>query len=614
MLLPFLLFNVAWGMMGTQAPTLPPTLVPTSASQDPTAAPTIAPTTGAPTLYIPPCQRNLTLTQIANLISNDASSCPVIIQDFSGLKRVYEMSSFGAIHPHGAHDIEQFCGQDMTRTFVDGPHNFQPFMGETGMLGPYNRSSLFTCVGIFAASTLAPSPPTPAPAIANFSLLPCLSLGKEYQMRQAILNKFHSIPVSLHNEKRAAFNGGVVRLAFHDAATYSRISNDGGADGCINLADHDNAGLKVHVDMLEELWTPFKERISRADFWYLAAVTAIENAGGPRIPFRYGRQDCTAETLLQNNGAGRLPLANRDWKYVQGLFQFAMGLSDREITALMGAHVLGRAHPENSGFDGPWVSGPSPGMLFSNQFYLALQTVEWVKFENNYTGFTGKFQWNQEGLASGGQMFLTSDVLLLLTNADDPACTSSLIDSSAPVDVAVPKDRDCIKNDATFPIVDEYSRIQANFYRDFAAVYQKVSELGYGNGSLIPPGTCFPGALIVTSDPPVPLPPSPESDTIGGMPVAGFAVLIIVLVLLVVVALLWARHWHNKRALQPLNETEAELIKQTSRSKANSPKPADRKPTIVIAVPATLQSQPVEAALGPADVPPLPSSLPQEDF
>lgn len=414
------------------------------------------------------------------MMSANESSCPVLIRDISGHLKVYDVINYGQYHPHGAGDLLQFCGQDMTEVFEAGPHSFIPFRGEEGVVGGVNRSSLFVCLGNFINSTLAPTPPTPPPALPNASIYPCLSLGKEYQIRQAILSAFNSIPLSTHNRERAAFNGGLVRLAFHDAATYSKISKSGGADGCVNLNDPDNAGLQNHTEAMEKLWLPFKDRISRADFWFLAAITAIENAGGPRIQFRYGRTDCTAANMLANNGIGRLPLANRGWTYVRGLFSYAMGLTDREITALMGAHVLGRAHPFNSGFDGPWVSGPSPGMLFSNQFYLGLQTVEWVKEQNNFTGFTNRFQWNQESVGPGSQMFLTSDVDLLISNADDPLCTSSLIDmSSASLEQAKPKDPHCMKNNDTFHIVDEYSRIQANFYRDFAAVYQKVSELGF---------------------------------------------------------------------------------------------------------------------------------------
>ncbi|XP_060176194.1 L-ascorbate peroxidase 3-like [Lycium barbarum] len=37
---------------------------------------------------------------------------------------------------------------------------------------------------------------------------------------------------------------------------------------------------------------------------------------------------------------------------------YRMGLSDKDIVAVSGGHNLERAHPERSGFDGPWTKEP----------------------------------------------------------------------------------------------------------------------------------------------------------------------------------------------------------------------------------------------------------------
>lgn len=430
-----------------------------------------------------------------------ASTCPVIISDTSGQKRVYNMSAFAGVHVHGANDIFDYCGLDMTEVFQAAPHKFVPFQGETGTVEQFNRADVFTCLGTVAAGTTFRPTPAPGPPPSPATPYPCLTAGYTYIIKQAILAKFNSLP---DHAAKSAFNGGLTRLAFHDSTTYLKTSNEGGPDGCLNLDDPDNAGLAHHVEMMEVLWQPFKNRISRADFWYLAAVTVVEHAGGPSIPFRYGRKDCTNETFARNNDKHRLPDAQRDWHYVQGFFGWACGFSDREITALMGAHVLGRTHANNSGFDGPWVTGTNAGLKFDNQFYLGLMTVEWIKEPNNFTNFPGRYQWNQGGVGSGLQMFLTSDVALLITNPNDPRCTSSLLDTTTlSAAEAVPKDPDCLKNNVTFLIVDEYARSQAIFFRDFSIAFQKLCELGYPNGTLIPPGTCFPGAETF-NDPPVP--------------------------------------------------------------------------------------------------------------
>eukprot|EP00168_Porphyra_purpurea_P020087 TRINITY_DN82_c0_g1_i6.p1 TRINITY_DN82_c0_g1~~TRINITY_DN82_c0_g1_i6.p1 ORF type:complete len:127 (+),score=29.39 TRINITY_DN82_c0_g1_i6:46-426(+) len=46
-----------------------------------------------------------------------------------------------------------------------------------------------------------------------------------------------------------------------------------------------------------------------------------------------------------------------------------MGFSDAEIVALSGAHTLGRAHKDRSGFEGPWTPVP---IKFDNSYYVEI--------------------------------------------------------------------------------------------------------------------------------------------------------------------------------------------------------------------------------------------------
>lgn len=46
-----------------------------------------------------------------------------------------------------------------------------------------------------------------------------------------------------------------------------------------------------------------------------------------------------------------------------------MGFNDKEIVALSGAHTLGRAHKERSGFEGAWTEDP---YLFDNSYFKEL--------------------------------------------------------------------------------------------------------------------------------------------------------------------------------------------------------------------------------------------------
>lgn len=51
-----------------------------------------------------------------------------------------------------------------------------------------------------------------------------------------------------------------------------------------------------------------------------------------------------------------------------------MGFDDREMVALIGAHSLGRAHTDRSGYDGPWDFSPT---VFSNEFFRLLVEEKW---------------------------------------------------------------------------------------------------------------------------------------------------------------------------------------------------------------------------------------------
>jgi len=213
----------------------------------------------------------------------------------------------------------------------------------------------------------------------------------------------------------------MVRIAWHSAGTFDVKTKTGGPFGTMRypaeLAHGANSGLDIAVRLLE----PIKEQfptISYADLYQLAGVVAVEVTGGPDIPFHPGRED-----KLEPPEEGRLPDATKGSDHLRDVFGH-MGLNDKEIVALSGAHTLGRCHKERSGFEGPWTSNP---LIFDNSYFTELVTGE------------------KEGLLQ-----LPSDKALL--------------------------------TDPSFVVyVKKYAQDEDAFFADYAEAHLKLSELGFAD-------------------------------------------------------------------------------------------------------------------------------------
>ncbi|KAJ1673348.1 heme peroxidase [Spiromyces aspiralis] len=229
-----------------------------------------------------------------------------------------------------------------------------------------------------------------------------------------------------------------VRLAWHASGTYDKHKRDGGSTGgTIRFhpeASHGgNAGLDVARNRLEVVKrnNPY---ISYGDLYTLAGVVAIQELGGPTIPWRPGRleshspKDCTPD--------GRLPDGSKGADHVREVF-YRMGFDDQEITALIGAHALGRCHPDRSGFDGPWNASPT---VFTNFFFTELINNEWVPKKWN-----GPFQYVDK--ATGQFMMLPADMAFL--------------------------------TDPKFRVyIEKYANDEQLFFKNFARAFSKLLSLG----------------------------------------------------------------------------------------------------------------------------------------
>ena len=165
----------------------------------------------------------------------------------------------------------------------------------------------------------------------------------------------------------------------------------GGPNGCIDFTFTGNGGLQDVVGNLTALYASggFSSLLSKADFFVLAGNAAVRVAsmlppgatpqgGLPmpdaplRLPFRYGRVD---DASCDGVDGAFLPSTNLSYGGIAAIFCTRVGMTPRQLVAIMGAHTLGRAEASDSGgFDGGW-SGFSSS--FSIMYYWQLLAVPW---------------------------------------------------------------------------------------------------------------------------------------------------------------------------------------------------------------------------------------------
>jgi len=228
-----------------------------------------------------------------------------------------------------------------------------------------------------------------------------------------------------------------IRLAWHAAGTYDKITRTGGSMGATMRfapeSEHGaNAGLGVARDVLEKVKAKYPG-ISYGDLWTLAGAVAVEEMGGPKIKWKPGRVDATSGDGCPPDG--RLPDAAQGASHLRDVF-YKMGFNDQEIVALVGAHCFGRCHPDRSGFSGPWTRAPT---TFSNLFFKELLENKW-----EIKKWTGPKQYADP---SGALMMLPADMSLL----EDPKFRK---------------------------YVERYAKDEKAFEKDFAKAFSKLLALG----------------------------------------------------------------------------------------------------------------------------------------
>jgi catalase (peroxidase I) len=243
----------------------------------------------------------------------------------------------------------------------------------------------------------------------------------------------------------------LVRLAWHDAGTYSQKDNTGGPRAAQRFATGEstyaaNAGLDIARGLLADIQAKYcngvngvdENNIAIADLWAFAGNTAIRVCGGPDVPFMFGRRDIRSPAECVEDG--RLPDGDKGLNHLRCVFN-RIGFNDREIVALSGAHTLGRCHGDRSGFAGPWTAEP---LRFDNVYFQDLINKKWVDDQSA----AGNPQLKNANDESDDTMMLISDYCLY-------------------------------QRPETKAIVEEYAKDEKAFFRDFSLAWIKLIQGGY---------------------------------------------------------------------------------------------------------------------------------------
>jgi catalase (peroxidase I) len=233
----------------------------------------------------------------------------------------------------------------------------------------------------------------------------------------------------------------LLRLVFNDIATFDVCKKEDRPGSRAEIRyefDHPkNLGLKRAFEALEPIREAFPPKISRADMWTFAAGVAVENMGGPRIIWRSGRKDAESNDHTSDN----IPNPSDAPVCVRAKFA-RMGLNDQEMVCLMGAHTVGRCHPNVSGFVGSWTREVRK---FDNVYFKDMVGRTWVK-----------------GLGSDGH-------------------SVQYVDKESSQLIRLESDMALISDPFMRQHVEMYANDSNRFFEDFRAVFKKFVELGWEN-------------------------------------------------------------------------------------------------------------------------------------
>jgi hypothetical protein len=133
-----------------------------------------------------------------------------------------------------------------------------------------------------------------------------------------------------------------------------------------------------------------------------------------RDQFRFGRE--TAQTCSENDGLMPDPergCADVNEVFKKHIFKYKKGREAKRLfTAILGAHTLGSAKLENSGYEGSWSDTPG---VFNHDYYRQMLTRGWGP-DRAVDGNEERNQWKIIDSDPTDGLMLNSDMCLAYDN------------------------------------------------------------------------------------------------------------------------------------------------------------------------------------------------------
>ena len=215
-----------------------------------------------------------------------------------------------------------------------------------------------------------------------------------------------------------------LRMGFHDCV--------GGCDGCIDLTNTDNTGLKEPIEALHPIYEEFQHSYSRADIWALATLVAADMSVledrpvGLHFPMRYiGRDDCEGADFTGVGGPDvEMPGNDLSTHKLLEFFKEYFDFSTEETVIIMGVHAVAVAHRENVGFGNV---GKEDGWVFDaeeykmdNRYYSMLTDKHWeLELVHNEDGIPSRHQWYHEEDGKDERPIMTNTDMGLVRDLSD---------------------------------------------------------------------------------------------------------------------------------------------------------------------------------------------------